>query len=305
MGDLHATNFLHGPKIDPGRLTRRPHGRMLSGTHGLGACARQPVRRIRASGDAGSRSRADPGRARHSGRRVPAALLAAGGLRARSGRTAAPRAHPGRGSRRLPRSRRARRACSTCTARTAARRSSSAIPLERGLRCCYHGWVYDVDGRCLETPGEPAGSRLCERVWQGAYPTHEFCGLVFAYLGPPDRRPAFPALRHLRGAGPHARCPRPSSRCPCNWLQVKDNSMDPVHTAFLHALSSGYQFTDAFGVVPELDWLDHRRGHGLHRDPSRAAISSGCASATSCRRTCTSSRARSRRRPRPRPRAGR
>jgi hypothetical protein len=42
---------------------------------------------------------------------------------------------------------------------------------------------------------------------------------------------------------------------PCNWLQVKDNSMDPVHTAFLHALSSGYQFTEAFGVVPELDWL--------------------------------------------------
>jgi hypothetical protein len=41
---------------------------------------------------------------------------------------------------------------------------------------------------------------------------------------------------------------------PCNWLQVKDNSMDPVHTAFLHALSSGYQFTEAFGVVPELDW---------------------------------------------------
>jgi hypothetical protein len=41
---------------------------------------------------------------------------------------------------------------------------------------------------------------------------------------------------------------------PCNWLQVKDNSMDPVHTAFLHALSSGYQFTEAFGVVPEIDW---------------------------------------------------
>jgi hypothetical protein len=41
---------------------------------------------------------------------------------------------------------------------------------------------------------------------------------------------------------------------PCNWLQVKDNSMDPVHTAFLHALSSGYQFTPAFGAVPELDW---------------------------------------------------
>ncbi|PYN14780.1 MAG: ring-hydroxylating oxygenase subunit alpha, partial [Candidatus Rokuibacteriota bacterium] len=66
------------------------------------------------------------------------------------------------------------------------------IPVERGIRCCYHGWVYDVDGRCLATPGEPHGSRLRERVRQGAYPTHEFAGLVFAYLGPPDGRPAFP-----------------------------------------------------------------------------------------------------------------
>jgi nitrite reductase/ring-hydroxylating ferredoxin subunit len=128
-----------------------------------------------------------------------------------------------------------------------------AIPLERGLRCCYHGWVYDVDGRCLETPGEPAGSRLCERIWQGAYPTHEFAGLVFAYLGPPDRRPAFPHYDSYDVPG-HQLMPAAKFSLPCNWLQVKDNSMDPVHTAFLHALSSGYQFTEAFGAVPELDW---------------------------------------------------
>ena len=127
------------------------------------------------------------------------------------------------------------------------------IPLERGIRCCYHGWVYDVDGRCLETPGEPAGSRLKERIWQGAYPTHEFAGLVFAYLGPPDRRPAFPIYDSYEVPG-HQLMPGAKFVLPCNWLQVKDNSMDPVHTAFLHALSSGYQFTEAFGAVPELDW---------------------------------------------------
>ncbi|HEY2993123.1 MAG TPA: aromatic ring-hydroxylating dioxygenase subunit alpha [Methylomirabilota bacterium] len=127
------------------------------------------------------------------------------------------------------------------------------IPLERGLRCCYHGWVYDVDGRCLETPGEPRGSRLGDKVWQGAYPTHELCGLVFAYLGPPERRPAFPTYDSYQVEG-HRLMPAAKFTLPCNWLQVKDNSMDPVHTAFLHALSSGYQFTEAFGVVPELDW---------------------------------------------------
>ena len=128
------------------------------------------------------------------------------------------------------------------------------IPLERGLRCCYHGWVFDVDGRCLETPGEPAGSRLCERVWQGAYPTHELAGLVFAYMGPPERRPPFPHYDSYEVPG-HTLMPAAKFTLPCNWLQVKDNSMDPVHTAFLHALSSGYQFTAAFGVVPELDWV--------------------------------------------------
>ena len=133
------------------------------------------------------------------------------------------------------------------------------IPLERGIRCCYHGWVYDVDGRCLETPGEPPGSRLRERIGQGAYPTHEFTGLIFAYLGPPERRPAFPMYDSFE-VPDHRLMPAARFVLPCNWLQVKDNSMDPAHTAFLHALSSGYQFTEAFGVVPELDWVTTEAG---------------------------------------------
>src|SRR5205807_95138 len=76
---------------------------------------------------------------------------------------------------------------------------------------------------------------------------------VFAYLGPPERRPAFPIFDSYDVPG-HRLMPAAKFTLPCNWLQVKDNSMDPVHTAFLHALSSGYQFTEAFGVVPELDW---------------------------------------------------
>ncbi len=133
------------------------------------------------------------------------------------------------------------------------------IPLERGIRCCYHGWVYDVDGRCLETPGEPPGSRLHERICQGAYPTHEFTGLIFAYLGPPERKPEFPIYDSFAVPG-HVLMPAAKFTLPCNWLQVKDNSMDPVHTAFLHALSSGYQFTEAFGAVPELDWVATEAG---------------------------------------------
>jgi phenylpropionate dioxygenase-like ring-hydroxylating dioxygenase large terminal subunit len=127
------------------------------------------------------------------------------------------------------------------------------IPVERGIRCCYHGWVFDIDGRCLECPGQPKGSRLHERVWQGAYPTLEFAGLLFAYLGPPAHQPAFPRYDSFDVPG-HTLMPAARFTLPCHWLQVKDNSMDPIHTAFLHALSSGHQFTEAFGAVPELDW---------------------------------------------------
>src|SRR3989441_3440254 len=112
----------------------------------------------------------------------------------------------------------------------------------RGIRCCYHGWVFDVDGRILETPGEPADSTLKQRLCHGAYPTHEFCGLVFAYMGPPDARPVFPMYDTFDVPGLELH-PAAQFLLPCNWLQVKDNSMDPVHTSFLHAISSGYHFT--------------------------------------------------------------
>src|SRR6185295_7297840 len=62
----------------------------------------------------------------------------------------------------------------------------------RGIRCCYHGWLLDVDGAILETPAEPPYSTLRHRLHHGAYPTLEHQGLVFAYLGPPAARPEFP-----------------------------------------------------------------------------------------------------------------
>jgi nitrite reductase/ring-hydroxylating ferredoxin subunit len=130
---------------------------------------------------------------------------------------------------------------------------------ERGIRCCYHGWVYDVDGRILETPGEPASSTLRNRLCQGAYPAHEFGGLVFAYMGPPRERPAFPLYDTFDLPG-YTLMPAAKFALPCNWLQVKDNSMDPVHTSFLHAISSGYQFTPAFGALAELDWEETSYG---------------------------------------------
>src|SRR6476659_7046901 len=71
-----------------------------------------------------------------------------------------------------------------------------------GLRCLYHGWLYDVTGRCLEQPGEPAGSRFCEKIRHLAYPCLERAGMIFAYLGPGEP-PLLPNLEPLTAAEPH------------------------------------------------------------------------------------------------------
>ena len=72
------------------------------------------------------------------------------------------------------------------------------VVAEKGIRCCYHGWLFDIDGRILDVPGEPADSPIPSRLCHGAYPTREYKGLVFAYLGPPERRPDFRAVRYVR-----------------------------------------------------------------------------------------------------------
>src|SRR5919201_5162808 len=60
-----------------------------------------------------------------------------------------------------------------------------------GLRCSFHGWLFDVEGRCLQTPAEPEGSRLCEHIRHRAYPVIEKSGILFTYLGA-GAPPAFP-----------------------------------------------------------------------------------------------------------------
>jgi nitrite reductase/ring-hydroxylating ferredoxin subunit len=126
---------------------------------------------------------------------------------------------------------------------------------EKGIRCCYHGWLFDVDGTILEMPGEPADSTLKDRLFHGAYPVHEHAGLVFAYMGPPDKQPAFPLLDtySLPGYKLIARAP---TVWECNWLQVKENSMDPAHLAFLHTLPGSEGFTEDLRELGEWDWME-------------------------------------------------
>jgi nitrite reductase/ring-hydroxylating ferredoxin subunit len=130
---------------------------------------------------------------------------------------------------------------------------------QKGIRCCYHGWLFDVDGTILETPGEPPDSTLKDRLYHGAYPVQEYGGLVFAYMGPPDKQPAFPIFDTYDLPG-YQLLARPGYIWPCNWLQVKENSMDPAHLAFLHTLPGSEGFTNDLAALGEWDYMETPAG---------------------------------------------
>jgi phthalate 4,5-dioxygenase len=102
-----------------------------------------------------------------------------------------------------------------------------------GLRCPFHGWKFAPDGRCLETPAEPVGSKLCERVRQRSYPVVEQSGVLFAWLGEggglPPPMPAFDCF-----AAPASHSFAFKGLWNANWLQAFEVGIDPAHPSFLH-----------------------------------------------------------------------
>ena len=105
---------------------------------------------------------------------------------------------------------------------------------EAGIRCCYHGIHYNIDGTIVEVPGESdGGKRLAENVSQGAYPAFERDGLVFAYMGAYSEMPKFPEWDFLNVYDDLELVPH-TNIYPCNYLQVFDNIPDQLHTCQLH-----------------------------------------------------------------------
>jgi phenylpropionate dioxygenase-like ring-hydroxylating dioxygenase large terminal subunit len=116
-----------------------------------------------------------------------------------------------------------------------------------GLRCSFHGWKFDSRGKCIETPAEPAGSRLCEHIKTRAHPVVEKSGILFAYLGEGEV-PAFPAFDCFVAPGAYTFAFK--GYWDCNWLQALEVGIDPAHASWLHkyfededpAASYGRQF---------------------------------------------------------------
>jgi phenylpropionate dioxygenase-like ring-hydroxylating dioxygenase large terminal subunit len=103
---------------------------------------------------------------------------------------------------------------------------------ENGLRCPYHGWKYDVTGQCVEVPSEPAESGFCKRIKLKSYPLVERGGILWTYMGAPDRQPPLPEFEIA--------LVRPEQRYiakrlqESNWLQALEGGIDSSHVSWLH-----------------------------------------------------------------------
>ena len=140
---------------------------------------------------------------------------------------------------------------------------SYGVPEPEGIRCAYHGWLFDTDGNCVDQPSEPAGSRFKEKVHLKAYPVEELGGLISAYMGP-SPAPLLPHYEILVRPGIRAAW---SVGLPCNWLQCHENSLDPVHFQWLHRYWGGWQMNrllppeerDEFNNAAAARGADHRK----------------------------------------------
>src|SRR5262245_9606504 len=115
------------------------------------------------------------------------------------------------------------------------------MPERQGLRCPYHGWLYDETGQCIETPAEDMSapdSTFKDRLKMEGYPVQELGGLIFAYLGPRPT-PLLPRWDPLVKAATD----RPAigwANIPCNYLQIMENSLDQTHVEWLHRTFDQY-----------------------------------------------------------------
>jgi phenylpropionate dioxygenase-like ring-hydroxylating dioxygenase large terminal subunit len=103
---------------------------------------------------------------------------------------------------------------------------------ECGLRCVYHGWKFDHEGRTLDTPAEPLRSRLKDKVRLKHYPVRERHGVLWAYMGDEANPPPLPEIEF--NLVPESHCHLSWRVQECNWLQALEGEIDSAHAAILH-----------------------------------------------------------------------
>ena len=137
------------------------------------------------------------------------------------------------------------------------------IPEENGIRCAYHGWIFNEAGQCVDQPSEPEGSKFKDKVHIKAYKAQELGGLIFAYIGPAPV-PLLPRWDILVWPGVKNAY---STVLPCNWLQCQENSLDPLHFQWLHRYWGGWHMNrikppeerDAWNSLTSWRGADHKK----------------------------------------------
>jgi phthalate 4,5-dioxygenase oxygenase subunit len=133
---------------------------------------------------------------------------------------------------------------------------------EDGLRCVYHGWKFDVDGKCLDIATEAAGSPMCRNVKIKAYPVRERNGVLWAWMGPEVDAPPLPELEW--NLVPAEQLHVSMRIQECNWLQALEGEIDSAHAAVLHARvdqrSTINQWRQAQDLVPTFECVQHPSG---------------------------------------------
>lgn len=137
-----------------------------------------------------------------------------------------------------------------------------------GLRCVYHGWLFDRHGKCLEQPGEPKDSNYKDRIRHRAYPCVDVPGLILAYMGEGEP-PALPPFPFFDTPDDHVWTNK--SLHECNYLQANEGNIDPQHLSFLHRVDMGAQVTyGSYLANDDAPAIDVREtGWGLQIEASR------------------------------------
>jgi phenylpropionate dioxygenase-like ring-hydroxylating dioxygenase large terminal subunit len=105
-----------------------------------------------------------------------------------------------------------------------------------GLRCLYHGWLFDIEGKCIDQPAEREGRKFCDKIRHPSYPVQEKGGVIWAYMGEGEA-PMIPDFQFLMAPEPNRLAYRTIQTC--NWLQGVESVIDPVHTTYLHRRAVG------------------------------------------------------------------
>ncbi len=122
-----------------------------------------------------------------------------------------------------------------------------------GIRCAYHGWKYDVTGQCTDVPSEGPETGFCRRIRLTSYPLVARGGILWTYMGPPDKQPPLPEYEFALVAAEQRYVSKRLQEC--NWLQALEGGIDSSHVSFLHraALQTDPLFKGSKGNQYNLD----------------------------------------------------